>query len=66
MFTFKVSYMIFLGLFTYVLLTDLKEVDYKTGDMAVREWIVFAWVVSLTIDEIAQVNMQVGRHSPIL
>ncbi|KAF8571795.1 hypothetical protein P879_03028 [Paragonimus westermani] len=46
-----ISYMTFLMLFSYLLLVDFKI------EISVVEYIVIAWVVTLFIEEIKQVNM---------
>jgi hypothetical protein len=61
-FNLKLFYILFLLLFSYVILCDFKEIDYSeikdTGDLPITiyEIILTVWVFTFLVDEIRQVK----------
>ena len=54
--TFQFSYLVFLGLFSFFLMTDLKPVE-NGNNPSTYEYIVWVWAGSMFIEEIRQVGL---------
>ena len=51
----QVTYVIFLGLFSHVLLSVLEPID-SVSQVSAYEWVVYIWVGSIALQEIQQVR----------
>ena len=55
----QMSYLLFLGLFTHFVLTELKPLNSDgLSGITVSEWIIYVWMFSLASQEIEQVSKQ--------
>ena len=51
----QVTYVIFLGLFSHVLLSVLEPID-SVSQVSAYEWVIYIWVGSIALQEIQQVR----------